>query len=306
MVFILSIVLPAYNESANVCRIYECLSEVLTAADIEYELVYVNDGSSDDTWKLIVELSKKDVHVTGVCFSRNFGKEAAILAGLTQSSGSAAVVMDSDLQHPPEVVVEMYKLWQEGYEVVEGIKRSRGKEGVVYRLSAGLFYKMMTKAMQIDMQQASDFKLLDAKVVKHILDMPERNTFFRALSSWVGFNKTFVEFDVKKRVEGETKWSKSTLIKYAIRNITAFSAIPLQMVTVSGICVFFAALALGIQTFIKYLMGRAVEGFTTVILLLLLIGSAIMISLGIIGYYLSKIYDEVKRRPTYIVSEVVK
>ena len=209
------------------------------------------------------------------------------------------------MQHPPETLIEMYRLWQEGYEVVEGVKRSRGRESILHKASAGLFYKLISKAVKIDMSRASDFKLLDRKAVDSLLAMPERNAFFRALSAWIGYKTTTVEFDVREREEGESKWSTWSLIKYAITNIVAFSAAPMQVVTIAGVLVFLFAIILGIQTLIKFFMGHAVAGFTTVILLILIIGSIIMISLGIIGYYISKIYEEVKGRPKYIISKKI-
>ena len=187
--------------------------------------------------------------------------------------------------------------------MVEGVKRTRGKESVLHRASAGMFYKIISKAVKIDISIASDFKLLDRKAVDAILSMPERNVFFRALSSWVGFEKTSVEFDVQERTEGESKWSTRSLIQYAVKNIVSFSTVPMQCVTVAGVLVFFMAIILGIQSLVKYFSGHAVEGFTTVILLILIIGSIIMISLGIIGYYIAKIYEEVKGRPRYLIEK---
>ena len=211
--------------------------------------------------------------------------------------------MDCDLQHPPEVLVSMYRLWEQGYEVVEGVKRSRGKESTIHRACAGLFYKMMSKAVKIDMSRASDFKLLDRKAVDALLEMPEKNAFFRALSSWIGYRSTSVEFDVQERTEGESKWSTWSLIKYAVTNVVAFSTAPMQFVTVAGIFTFLFAIVLGIESLVRYFTGHAVEGFTTVILLILIVGSLIMMSLGIIGYYISKIYEEVKGRPKYLISK---
>ena len=229
-----------------------------------------------------------------------------MMAGLAAASGDCCAVMDCDLQHPPQTLVEMYRLWEQGYEVVEGVKRSRGKESAAHRMSAGLFYKIISRAVKIDMSRASDFKLLDRKAVDAILSLPERNLFFRALSSWVGFKTASVEFDVQERTEGESKWSTWSLIQYAVKNIVAFSTVPMQCVTVAGVVVFVMAVILGIQSLIQYFSGHAVEGFTTVILLILIIGSIIMISLGIIGYYIAKIYEEVKGRPRYIIAEKTK
>lgn len=307
----LSIILPAYNENINIEKSYQAIKEILLKEGIVFELIYVNDGSKDNTWNEICKIvdkerkSKEKNGIKGICFSRNFGKEGAILAGLAHAEGDACVVMDCDLQHPPETVVEMYRLWQEGYEVVEGVKHSRGKEGILYKVGAKFFYKLMSRAMNIEMQGASDFKLLDKKAVRSLLNLPERNVFFRGLSSWIGYKKTEVLFDVKERENGESKWSKMALIKYAIKNIAAFSTIPLQFTTVIGAVMFLVTVVLGIQTLVHYFMGNAVEGFTTVILLILFVGSTIMTSLGIIGYYIAKIYEETKKRPVYIVSEIV-
>lgn len=308
----LSIVLPAYNEGANIAKSYYALEEILDKAEIPFEIIYVNDGSKDDTWgqicKMIKQTEENNIcnQIKGINFSRNFGKESAVMAGLANAEGEACVVMDCDLQHPPECVSEMYALWEEGYEVVEGMKRSRGRETIVHKKCAEIFYQLMSKALKIDMEGASDFKLLDRKVVNVLLSMPERNIFFRGLSSWVGFKKTTVLFDVREREEGESKWSRRALIKYAIKNIAAFSTVPLQFTTIAGIVTFFVAVILGIQTLLKYFNGNAVEGFTTVICLVLFTASIIMTCLGIIGYYIAKIYEEVKRRPVYIVSEIIK
>lgn len=301
----LSIILPSYNEGKNISKASDVISELLASNNIPYELIFVDDGSKDDTWNEIEKASKGNPNVVGIHFSRNFGKESALFAGLAESTGDACIVMDCDLQHPPETLIEMYRLWQEGYEVVEGVKRSRGKESILHKASAGLFYKLISKAVKIDMSRASDFKLLDRKAVDSLLAMPERNAFFRALSAWIGYKTTTVEFDVREREEGESKWSTWSLIKYAITNIVAFSAAPMQVVTIAGVLVFLFAIILGIQTLIKFFMGHAVAGFTTVILLILIIGSIIMISLGIIGYYISKIYEEVKGRPKYIISKKI-
>ncbi len=299
----LSVILPAYNEEKMVPKAAETIGRLLTEAQIAYEIVFVNDGSKDGTWEAIEQTAAKDPHIVGIKFSRNFGKESAMLAGLANASGDCCVVMDCDLQHPPETVIEMYRLWEQGYEVVEGVKRSRGKESAVHRASAGMFYKIISRAVRIDMSRASDFKLLDRRAVDALLAMPERNIFFRALSSWIGFRSVSVEFDVQERTEGESKWSAWSLIQYAIKNIVAFSTVPMQCVTVAGVLVFLMAIVLGIQSLVKYFSGHAVEGFTTVILLILIIGSIIMISLGIIGYYIAKIYEEVKGRPRYLIAK---
>lgn len=303
---VLSVVLPAYNEELMMEKICNVLHEILSNAGISYELVLINDGSTDNTWNEILKAGEKDPHILGIRFSRNFGKEAAIFAGLSQTSGDVIAVMDCDLQHPPETLIEMYHKWEKGYEVIEGVKKSRGKESFLHKESAGFFYKLMSEATKVNMQKASDFKMMDRKVVNSILSLPERNMFFRATSSWVGYRTAYVEFEVQEREAGESKWSTWSLIKYAFTNIVAFTTAPLQVVTVGGGICFFCSLLMILYSLIQYFCGHAIEGYTTTILLLLLIGSAIMLSLGVIGYYLAKIYEEVKRRPRYIISETMQ
>lgn len=303
---LLSVVLPAYNEEQNIENTTKVLSRLLEEQGIPYELIFVSDGSKDNTFLEIEHMTAENPHVKGATFSRNFGKEAAIFAGLELACGDAVVVMDCDLQHPPEVIPQMWKLWQDGAEVVEGIKNSRGKESFFHKISAGLFYKIMSKLIRMDMNASSDFKLLDRKVVNVLLELPERNTFFRALTFWAGFRTESIRYEVQERQFGESKWSFWSLMKYAIANATSFSTLPLQMVTVLGIFMIFFSFVLAIQTLVKYLLGTAVEGFTTVILLILIVGGFIMLSLGIIGHYIARIYEEVKGRPKYIISKVTE
>ncbi len=301
---LLSIVLPAYNEEQNIANTVQVLSRVLTEHQIEYELVFISDGSKDGTFREIQQAAASNPHVKGAQFSRNFGKEAGIFAGLEMACGDAVIVMDCDLQHPPSVIPQMWQLWQEGAEVVEGIKSSRGRESLGYKMSAGLFYKIMSALIKMDMNASSDYKLLDRKVVNVLLSLPERNTFFRALTFWAGFETRMVEYEVQERQFGESKWSFFSLMRYAVANATSFSTLPLQLVTVMGVISILFSLILAVQTMVNFLSGTAVEGFTTVILLVLIIGGFIMLSLGVIGHYIARIYEEVKGRPKYIISKV--
>ena len=298
-----SVVIPAYNEEGMIAKTAATISAILTDAAIDYELIFVNDGSRDSTWDRIRKAAGENPAVRGVCFSRNFGKEAAMFAGMYYAKGACCVVIDCDLQHPPEKIVEMYRLWEQGYEIIEAVKTDRGKESFLHTLSARCFYKIISEVTGIDMSRASDFKLLDRKAVNVLLNMKENNAFFRALSSWIGFRTTQVEFEVRERTVGESKWSTWSLIRYAVSNVTAFSAAPMQIVTVLGILMLCASLVLGVISLYQKFMGTALGGFTTVIIIQLFTGSIIMISLGIIGYYISKIYEEIKGRPRYVVSE---
>ena len=299
----LSVIVPAYNEELMIEKAYFTISDILKSEDIENEIIFIDDGSSDHTYEKIKALSVKVDNICGLHFSRNFGKEAAISAGLASATGDCVVVIDCDLQHPPEKIVEMYRLWQQGFEIVEGVKSTRGKENKVHGFAAKSFYSMMTNSTGVDMSRASDFKLLDRRAVDTLLAMREKNAFFRALSSWIGFTTAQVEFEVQPRLEGESKWSLLSLTRYAVTNISSFSTAPLQLVTLLGVVVFICSVLLGIHSLWQKFTGQALAGFTTVILLQLLIGSILMICLGIIGYYIAKIYEEIKDRPRYIVAE---
>ena len=301
---LISLIVPCYNEEEALPIFYKELCAVTeTIPEHRFEFLFVDDGSKDRTLQLLTELANRDKRVKYLSFSRNFGKEAAIFAGLEVSEGACCVIMDCDLQHPPILLPQMYRLWTEGYEVVEGVKSSRGKESFLHGLCANTFYKLISKASGIDMSEASDFKLLDRKAVDALLVLPERAPFFRALSSWVGFKTTSLPFEVQERTIGTSKWSVWSLTKYAIQNITSFSGAPMQIVTALGWIMFIASVLLGIHSLYRYFTGSALEGFTTVILLQLIIGSILMISLGIIGHYISKIYDEIKARPRYIINK---
>ncbi len=300
---LLSVIIPAYNEQDMISTTFNTVKEILGKAGISFEIVFVDDGSKDMTYENIFKLTLEHPEAKGISFSRNFGKEAAIFAGLRESKGDCCAIMDCDLQHPPAVIVEMYRLWEKGYEVVEGVKSSRGKENPLHSLCANGFYSIISKLTGINMANASDFKLLDRQAADALLQMPERAPFFRALSSWIGFRTTQVPFEVQERTVGTSKWSVWSLMKYAVRNITSFSGAPMQFVTFLGWIMLLFSLILGIQSLYRYFTGTALEGFTTIILLQLIIGSVLMISLGIIGHYISRIYDEIKARPRYIINK---
>ena len=299
-----SIVIPAYNEEVLIYPNMQKIFDILAENNIKHEIIVVDDGSSDNTWTEIQNTAKVLPTLKGIKFSRNFGKESAICAGLQAAIGDCAIVMDADLQHPPELIPDMVNIWRNNdVDIVEGVKASRGKEGFFHRLNAKMFYGSLKRLSGIDLDMASDFKLLDRKVIEAWKQMGERTTFFRGMSNWVGFKREEIPFDVAPRTQGKTKWSFFSLGRLAIDAITSFSAVPLQIVTFSGFALLICSIILAIQTLVRYFMGHASNGFTTVILLILVIGSIITISLGIIGTYISKIYEEVKYRPRYIISE---
>lgn len=295
----LSVILPSFNEEDNISNTASVICRLLEENKIDHELIFVDDGSRDGTWKKICEESQRNASVRGLRFSRNFGKEGAIFAGLKAAKGDCAVVMDCDLQHPPETLLEMHEKWLLGAEVVEGKKRSRGKENAAYGGLSKLFYKLIKSASGIDMIDTSDFKLLDRKVIDALLELPERITFFRALSGWVGFETETVWFDVAPRAYGERKWTTRMLLGYAIRNLSSFTGMPLYISTVLGLLVMLAAVVI----WILLLCGVELGSFDAANAAILLVLGLILETVGILSYYVSRIYEEIKNRPRYIISK---
>ena len=277
----ISIIIPVYNEEKQIEETVGIILQILSGNGIECEFILVDDGSADGTWETISRLARNYSCVSAIKLSRNFGKEAAICAGLERARGDACLIIDSDLQHPPSLIPEMARLWRiEGYDVVEGIKSSRGKESFVTRIGASLFYKLLKLLSGYDLENTSDFKLLDRRVVEAWKKLGERNTFFRGMSTWVGFKRVSIPFNVSERKTGKSGWSFFKLLKLAIDAITSYSSVPLQVVTLIGVLFLLGSVVLGIQTLYKKFAGQALSGFTTVILLQLIIGSCLMISLG--------------------------
>jgi dolichol-phosphate mannosyltransferase len=279
------------------------IRDELAKEGVAHEFVLVDDGSPDNTWSIISDEASVFPTVRAVRLSRNFGKESALCAGLELARGDAVVVMDGDGQHPPSLLPEMLRIWREtGADIVEATKVKRGKESLVDKLSAGLFYLIWNRLSGFELRGASDFKLLNRRTVDAWLQMEERDVFFRGMTAWLGFTRVQVPFEVASREGGQSGWSFFRRLRLALTGLTAFSSLPLQFVTFAGLFFFFFSVVFGLYTLALQLSGRSVTGFATVIILLLLIGSLLMISLGIIGEYLARIYEEVKRRPRYVVA----
>ncbi|MFI0545963.1 MAG: glycosyltransferase family 2 protein [Brachymonas sp.] len=299
----LSLVIPVYNEEAHIATSITTVRRILDAANISHQFILVDDGSRDGTWAALQSLAITMTGIRAYKLSRNFGKEAALCAGLEQVDTDLALVMDSDLQHPPELIPAMVAKMQEGYDVVEGIKSDRGHEGQMYKLGARAFYSSFMRLTGFDLRDASDFKLMNRRVINAWRQLPERDTFFRGMAAWVGFKRYAMPFQVARRVEGVSKWSPVKLSRLFISAISSFSSLPLQIITILGAIFFFSSLLLAIWTLYMKFAGTALSGFTTVILLQLIIGSAIMFGLGTIGLYLARIYDEIKARPRYLIEQ---
>jgi polyisoprenyl-phosphate glycosyltransferase len=300
---LISVIIPLYNEGANLRSLLSEVTIALAKTGCPFELILVDDGSADETWKIISEEAEALPTLRGLRLSRNFGKELALCAGLERARGDVVVVMDGDGQHPPALLPDMVRLWQTtGVDIVEAVKIKRGQESLSGKLGALLFYVILNKLAGVNLKGASDFKLMNRRAVDAWLQMEERNVFFRGMTAWLGFTSARIPFEVPGRAHGETSWSFLRRLKLALTGISAFSSLPLQFVTVAGLFFLIFSAGFGIYTLVLQLAGRSVSGFATVILLLLIIGSLLMISLGIIGEYLARIYEEVKRRPRYVIA----
>jgi polyisoprenyl-phosphate glycosyltransferase len=298
---LISLIVPVYNEGKIIAA---NLAAILTAAEGDWytlELIAVDDGSRDDSAAQISHAAAADPRIRLLSFTRNFGKEAAIQAGLTEAKGDAVAVLDGDLQHPPQLIPNMLQLWRQGLYVVEAVKQTRGNEALHDGLFAHGFYALFRNLAGLDIAGHSDFKLLDRVVVEAYLAFPERHRFFRGLIGWAQYPSAQLPFSVAERTGGGSQWSRLKLLRYAVDNITSFSSVPLKLVSYLGLIALTFGAIVGGNSLIQKFQGKAVDGFTTVNLLIIIIGGAILLSLGIIGHYLARLYDEVKARPTYLI-----
>lgn len=302
----LSIVIPIFNEAEQIGYNLQTIRSHCIETGLSFELLAIDDGSVDDTWQALSELGTTIPELSAIRLSRNFGKEAAICAGLSSATGRACIVIDSDLQHPPQMIPAMVRLWQnEGWQVVEAKKVTRGKEPLANRLGAKFFYRTISYLSGFPLDGASDFQLLDRRVVTAYLEMQERNTFFRGMSKWLGYRRVQLPFEVPERLLGKSRFSLIGLTRLASVALTAFSSLPLQIVSVLGGLFLIGSFFLTIDSLWMYFSGRARAGFTTVILLQLMIGGVLMLSLGIIGTYLGRVYDETKARPRFVIADTL-
>ena len=304
---LVSVVIPVFREGAHLPIFLAAVRSSLSQCNLPYELVLVDDGSPDNTWQVITAEAKTSDALRALRLSRNFGKESALCAGLEHARGNAVIIMDADGQHPPSLIPDMVRLWQSsGADIVEAVKRRRGRESLASKLGAQLFYFILNRLSGFHFKGASDFKLMNRKAVDAWREMHERNVFFRGMTVWMGFNTVQIPFEVVPRSAGYSTWSILKRLKLALIGITAFSSFPLHIVTFAGVVFLGLSVLLGLETLYLKLAGRAVSGFATVILLELIIGSLLMISLGIIGEYLARIYEEVKGRPRYLIKESIE
>jgi len=302
----ISVLIPAYNEGEGLERAVSTIAGILETISKDWEIIVIDDGSRDNTYERVCRHAQTESRVKGVSFSRNFGKEAALLAGLKYSQGRAVIAIDADLQHPPELMPDMVAKWRDGAKIVHAVKRSRKTDSLGKRLAALTINQIISRMGGINIHNSSDFKLLDREIVDILAyQLPERQRFFRGLSSWIGFKEEYIEFDVSERIENESKWSFWSLVELSITALTSFTSVPLRIVTFLGLMTLVLGFVVASEALWSWYHGQAVSGFATIIITLLLIGSFIMISLGIIGEYIAKIYEEIKARPPYLVKSTI-
>jgi len=305
MVITYSIVAPIYNEIDNLSELYRRVSEVMESSGEPWELVLVDDGSTDGSTEKIRELAKADEHVRPVIFARNFGHQIAITAGWDYARGAAIIIIDADLQDPPEVILELAKKWKEGYEVVYAVRAEREGESWFKKFTAAVFYRLIYSITDVKIPlDAGDFRLMDRKVVDVLRTMRERHRFPRGMSAWVGFKQIGVEYKRAARYAGETKYPFKKMLRLALNAITSFSYFPLQVATYFGFAsASLAILAIPVVAFLRLTGSQFFEGQATTLISVLFLGGVQLISLGILGEYIGRLYDEAKGRPLYIVRE---
>ena len=301
-----SIIIPAYNEEASLQALHERLcEETQLLNDYDFELLFVNDGSTDGTQRLIADMARQDPRVAYIELSRNFGKEAAMLAGFDHVTGDCCVVMDADLQHPPSVIGQMLPWWEQGYEDVYARRRTRGREGWMRHRLTMLFYRILDRSTRFNvLQNVGDFRLLDRKCIDALRQLRESERYTKGLFSWIGFRKKDILFDQEQRRYGESHWSLTKLTAFAIEGITSFTTAPLRIATLMGLITGMGAFAYLVYTFVKAIAyGDPVAGYPTLICVMLFLGSVQLVCLGIIGEYLGRVFNESKQRPIYLVED---
>lgn len=305
----ISLIVPCYNEEQVINMFYEETKKVLEqiSENYTYEFVFIDDGSKDNTLNLLKKLRNENEKVTIISFSRNFGKEAGIYAGLNNATGDLVVIMDADLQHPPKIILEMVKGIEEGYDTVTTRRKNRKGEPVIKSAFSKLFYKIMSKIVDFELVQgAQDFRMMKREVVDAILSLKEYNRFSKGIFSWVGFKVKYIEIENAERAAGKTKWSFKSLFKYAMEGILSFSTVPLRISTILGLIIsFIAIIAICIIIGQTIIFGKDVPGYASIITAVLFMGGVQLICLGIIAEYISKMYLEIKDRPKYIIREKI-
>lgn len=305
--FLLSVVIPMYYEEGAALECYKRLKKVMTDNKYNHELIFVNDGSKDKTLDILKDIASQDSNVKVISFSRNFGHQAAVSAGVQETKGDAVAIIDADLQDPPELIADMVVLWKQGYEVVYGKRKKRKGETFFKLITAKYFYKFLNAMSDIDIpKDTGDFRLIDRKVADAFIAMPERNRFIRGMISWVGFNQIALEYVRDERFAGETKYPLKKMIKFAKDGIIAFSSKPLRIITTLGFLSVVLSFIVLVYSVIRKLLGNnVITGWASLMVAITFFAGVQMLSLGIVGEYIARIYDEIKGRPLYIIKEKI-
>ncbi len=302
----LSVVVPVFNEEENIPELYRRLVAVLEGCVASFEILFVDDGSRDNSWTLVRELAAQDGRVRGLRFSRNFGHQMAFAAGLEHAQGDAVVIMDADLQDPPEVIPELLQRWREGWEVVYAVRRTRHGEGAFKLFTAKLFYRLLQRITAVDIPlDTGDFRLMGRRAVQAFRRLGERHRFTRGLVAWLGFRQTGVLYDRAARHAGDTKYPLRKMMRFAVDAITSFSHVPLQLATWMGFAVSALAFAYIVVVLVLKLKGISWPGYTSLMAAILFLGGVQLVMIGLLGEYLGRVYDEVKHRPLYLIQERV-
>ena len=300
----ISIVIPLLNELGNIPVLYQALVLVLEKITTNYEIIFVDDGSIDGSFECIDEISKKTDKVLGISLSRNFGHQVALTAGIEHAAGELIVTMDADMQHPPELIAELYKKYKEGFDIVNTIRTETADSGTFKKISSNWFYKIINNLSDIHIEPAAaDFRLMNRKTVDAFLSLKEKDRFTRGLISWMGFKQATVSYIASSRFSGKSKYSITKMFRFAADGITSFSAKPLRISFFAGLLVSSIGLLYSIYAIIKYFLNDTIPGWTSILVSILIIGGIQLISIGIIGEYLARVFNEAKNRPLYLVKQ---
>jgi dolichol-phosphate mannosyltransferase len=301
----LSIIIPIYNEQENIPVLYDRLKKVVENMSVSYELLFINDGSNDDSLGVLIALSNADRNVNYINFSRNFGHQIAVTAGIDNCAGNAVVIIDADLQDPPELIVDLYSKLKEGFQVVYARRKSRSGESFMKKFTAKLFYRILAKITSIKIPvDTGDFRIMDRKIVDVLKQMPEQQKYLRGQIAWAGFNQTYITYDRDERYAGSTGYTYKKMIQFALDGITGFSNLPLKFATIAGFFVSAITFILSIYAlYARFISKDYVPGWTSLILAILFIGGVQLITIGIIGEYISRVSSNVRNRPLYIISD---
>jgi len=304
---LISVVVPAYNEEQNIAQIYPLIKSNLASISNNYEIIFVDDGSTDNSFNTIKELGVNDNKVIGISLSRNFGHQIALMAGLEHSKGDVVITIDADLQHPPEVFPELYDQYKKGFDIVNTIRIDPKGTNPFKKFSSYMYYKLVNLLSDTKIQPASaDYRLMNRKAVDALLQLKERDRFTRGLVSWMGFEQTYISYNASPRFQGKSKYTIAKMLRFAMSGITSFSAKPLRISFYIGMFIAFIGVLYAVFAIVSYFEGKTVQGWTSILVSVLIIGGIQLISIGIIGEYLARVFKEAKGRPLYFVKEYTR